>query len=270
MIVSQLIGGLGNQLFQYAVARHLAEINQTDLYLDLSEFLTYDLHKYSLHHFNITATIAPADEAVLPVAPVKEKKYYHFDPTFKAIGDNVRLKGYWQTEKYFLEIADIIRREFEVKHALEGKNREVADAIAVSNAVGVHVRRGDYTKNSYNDQILDSLDVSYYTRAVELLAQRESDLCYFVFSDDPVWVKDNLRLPGPVVHVDHNADANYEDLRLMSLCKHNIIANSSFSWWGAWLNRNEHKRVFAPRQWLNSNARTIVARDIIPESWTKI
>lgn len=269
MVITQLIGGLGNQMFQYAMARHLAEINHATLKIDLSPFEEYKLHKYSLGHLNIIEDFASMED-IHSVTPIKEK-HFHYDPNFRAIGDNVLLKGYWQTEKYFCGIPGLIRRELEVKSPLKNKNLHIAKLIEESNSASLHIRRCDYVPNTYGDQILDSLTLDYYFEAIKLLANDEQDLHFFIFSDDPGWVKDNVILEYPVVYVDHNtADTNYEDLRLMSLCKHNIIANSSFSWWGAWLNRNRAKKVYAPKKWFNSNVRNIDPKDIIPESWIKI
>ena len=269
MIIAKLIGGLGNQLFQYAVARHLAEIHNTTLKIDLTEFELYKLHKYSLQHFNIIEEFATSDD-LKAIKDVKEK-HFHFDEEFKNISNNVLLLGYWQTEKYFSEITDIIRTEFTVKSELQGRDLDVSRLIADSNSVSLHIRRSDYTPNSYKDQIFDSLSLKYYKRGIADLSQVENDLTFFIFSDDPEWVKDNVKLDFPVIYVDHNtADTNYEDLRLMSLCRHNIIANSSFSWWGAWLNDNKDKRVYAPTEWFNSNVRNLDSKDIIPKSWIKI
>lgn len=269
MVIAQLIGGLGNQMFQYAMARHLAEIHQTNLKIDLSQFEAYKLHKYSLGHLSIAEDIA-SNEDIASVEAVKES-HFHYDPDFKKIGDNVLLKGYWQSEKYFREIAGLISDDFETKRPLKDINLKVANLIKESNSVSLHIRRCDYVPHTYQDQIFDSLTLDYYFKAINLLALEEKDLLFFLFSDDPAWVRDNVKLDHPVVYVDHNtADANYEDLRLMSLCKHNIIANSSFSWWGAWLNRNKGKKVYAPRAWFNSNVRNIDPKDMIPESWIRV
>lgn len=269
MIITRLIGGLGNQLFQYAIARHIAEIHHTTLLIDLTEFETYKLHKYSLFAFNIQAGFASVDE-IASLTQIKEK-HFHFDPDFKSFHNNVLLKGYWQTEKYFIGISDIIRNEFSVKYPLMNKDLEISKLIKNSNSVSMHIRRSDYVPDTYTDQIFDSLNLDYYINAVKLLSEKENNLEFFIFSDDPEWVKDNISLEYPHVYIVHNtADTNYEDLRLMSLCKHNIIANSSFSWWGAWLNINPNKKVYAPKKWLNSNVRNLDPRDIIPEAWTKL
>lgn len=271
MIVSQLVGGLGNQLFQYAAGRCLAEACGAELGLDLSAFTTYGLHDYSLQHFRIIGKAVTPDMPQYPVRVFKEANGFQFDPAFNTLRDGIVLNGYWQSEKYFAAIADTIRDEFQVIHSLTGNNLELAERISSTNSVSIHVRRGDYVSNSYSDQILESLDLEYYHRSLEELCRVEDDLHCFVFSDDPTWVRTHLRPRIPATYVSHNeASANYEDLRLMTLCRHNIIANSTFSWWGAWLNANKGKRVFAPTQWLSANARQLVVKDLIPESWTRV
>lgn len=269
MIVAKLIGGLGNQLFQYAAACNLAIINNTSLKLDLSEFDLYKLHKYSLHHFNFPQNFITIDELNM-LEEVKEK-HYHYDDSFRLIGNNVVLRGYWQSEKYFQEIAPKLNKDFQLKSSISEKSLEISELIKQVNSVSLHIRRGDYAVGTYSDQILDQLDLAYYFEAIKKLQEVEMDLIFFIFSDDPEWAKDALSIDIPMVFVDNNnADANFEDLCLMSLCKHNIIANSSFSWWGAWLNKNQAKKVFAPKKWFSSNARNINDKDLVPESWYKV
>ena len=159
-----------------------------------------------------------------------KKRHFHFDADYKSIGDGVLLKGYWQSEKYFIDISAIIKNELQLNTASSDRGNEISILIEDSNSVSLHIRRGGYKLGSYSDQILDALSMYYYIRAIEKLSEAEKDLKFFIFSDDPQWVQKNLKLDCPVVYVDHNtAETNYEDLYLMSLCKHNIIANSSFS-----------------------------------------
>lgn len=269
MIVTRLIGGLGNQLFQYAIARHLAEIHNTTLLIDVSEFETYKLHKYSLFAFNIRENIAEGKD-IEALTYIKEK-HYHFDPDFKNFSNDILLKGYWQSEKYFIDIAAIIREEVTWKNSVTGKDKELLEQISLYDSVSLHIRRGDYISNAYEDQILISSELDYYYRCVNYITQNIRHPHFFIFSDDPKWVKENLRLEYPVTYVDHNdAGKNYEDLRLMSQCKHNIICNSSFSWWGAWLNNNPNKIICAPKQWFSANARNINSKDLVPSSWVKV
>lgn len=268
MIIVKLIGGLGNQLFQYVVGRHLAEIHKTELLLDLSEFETYKLHKYALFGLNVIENFATENQ--VNALPICKEKHFHFDPEFKNIPDDVVLMGYWQTENYFVDIEDIIRNECSLKNAAEGKDKKVLQDVMALNSVSLHIRRGDYVKNTYESQILISADLEYYNRCVEHITKSVDDCHFFIFSDDPAWVKENLKLSYPVTFVDHNdANTNYEDLRLMSYCKHNIICNSSFSWWGAWLNSNPEKIVCAPKKWFSDETKYIDSKDLVPERWVK-
>ncbi|MFA6357078.1 MAG: alpha-1,2-fucosyltransferase [Candidatus Omnitrophota bacterium] len=269
MIIVRLIGGLGNQLFQYAAARQLSKIHQTGLKIDISGFKEYKNHRYSLTHFSIIEDYISKEET-FGIEEIKAK-YFHFDPEFREIPDNIILTGYWQTEKYFIGISEIIRDEFTVKYPLKDKDLEISRLIKDSNSVSMHIRRCDYLPGTFKDQIFDCLSPDYYINAVKRLSEEESNLVFFIFSDDPEWSKDNIKLEYPCIFVEHNtADTNYEDLRLMSLCKHSIIANSSFGWWGAWLNKNQNKKVYAPKRWFNSNVRNLDPKDIIPSAWIKI
>jgi len=269
VIAISLIGGLGNQLFQYAIGRHLSIINQTDLRIDLTQFEKYKLHHYSLGHFSIKESFVSQKE-MTNLYKVIEKSYF-YDPDFKSIGNNVLLNGYWQSEKYFFEIAEIIRGDLIINSELSVRGLEISKLIQSSNSVSIHVRRSDYVVGTYTDQILDALDVSYYHNAIDMISELNKDAFFFIFSDDQKWVKNNLVIKNPAMYVSHNtAERNYEDLYLMSLCKHNIIANSSFSWWGAWLNNNKEKTVIAPKCWFNKNARNISDVDLIPSAWLRL
>ncbi len=267
MIIIRLIGGLGNQCFQYAVGRHLSEIHHSELKIDISEFESYKLHAYSLNHFNIKENFATPSE-VAGLKHLKEK-HFHFDPEVLRLSDGIYLHGYWQSEKYFMGIAEIIRQELTVKTPLSGKNKEIAEQISSCVSVSVHIRRVDYLPNTYAEQLFEPCSLDYYLNAVKHIANIVGKPHFFVFTDDKTWVRENFRLPYPITFVDHNgADKNYEDMRLMSLCSHNVIANSSFSWWGTWLNKNSGKMVFAPNQWFTDKARSS-PRDLIPDSWIK-
>lgn len=289
MIITRLIGGLGNQLFQYALGRNLAETHQAELRIDISGFETYKLHKYSLWAFNIRENFASSAEVRSLTRPndvgtkgiiarllrrrpklakthIREKKLFTFDCEILKLPDGVYLDGYWQSEKYFAGVADIIQQEVTVRFAQAGKDKELADMIASSESVSLHVRRADYVSNPKTKEVHGACDLDYYSRCVQELTQTVRNPHFFVFSDDPEWARDNLRLPCPTIVIDHNGpDRNYEDLRLMSQCRHNIIANSSFSWWGAWLNPNEDKLVFAPTRWVAK--RGVNHKDMVPPGW---
>lgn len=291
MIIVKLIGGLGNQLFQYALGRHLAEIHGTELKFDITGFEEYKLHSYSLSHFNIIENFATKEEVVgfqkykrkpgkhwfLYNKFIAERKYiqqrqFHFDPRILRTGNNIYLDGDWQTEKYFKDIERIIRKEITVKTPISGKDKEVALAIAATTSVMMHIRRGDYVSDPVSNEYFGTQGLDYYKKAIAVIAEKVRDPHVFVFSDDHAWVKENIKLGVPTTYVDHNgADKNYEDLRLMSLCKHHIIANSSFSWWGAWLSQNPDKIVIGPKRWFNNpKKKTTSTEDVLPREWVRI
>ena len=267
MIIAKIIGGLGNQCFQYAAGRHLAEIHRTEFKMDISEFENYIPHAFSLNHFNIIEHYASAEE-MAELKYVKEK-HFHFDPEILHLPDGIYLHGYWQCEKYFAGISEIIRHELSVKSPLSGRDAEMAEQIASCESVSAHIRRADYVTKTYTE-LFDPCGLDYYSASIEQLCRVVKKPHFFVFTDDKAWVRANFKLPYPITFVDHNGhDKNYEDMRLMSRCKHNIIANSTFSWWGAWLNKNPRKMVFAPKKWFTEIARSS-SKDLIPDSWIKV
>jgi hypothetical protein len=181
------------------------------------------------------------------------------------LGDNTYLDGYWQSEKYFRSIEKIIRSECRVKGAPSEINKNFADKIQSVNAVSIHVRRGDYVTDEKTNAYHGVCDKDYYRQAIDHLTASLDDPYFFVFSDDMAWTKANLSTGSqPAEYIDHNTGAGHEDLRLMYLCKHHIIANSSFSWWGAWLNDHAGKKIIAPKKWFQP---PITNNDIIPEGW---
>ena len=293
MIVVRLIGGLGNQFFQYAVGRHLAEIRSAILKMDISGFETYRLHRYSLWPFNIQENFASLEEVTAltvrkqviagrvirqilrrPPKPAPthiQEKHFHFDPEILSLADGVYLEGYWQSERYFkdIDIGEIIRKEFTVKLPLAGKNLELAKQIQSTESVSLHIRRKDYISNKKTARVHGTRGLNYYHKSINKVAQMINNPHFFVFSDDPRWAIANLKIDYPITYVTHNdASTNYEDLRLMSQCKHHIIANSSFSWWGAWLCTTPGKVVIAPKKWFNEPGRD--TSDLIPKGWDRI
>ncbi len=298
MIILALKGGLGNQMFQYALGRRMAHIRRTELKLDLSYYdfqahgITEDTpRKYRLSTLNIKESIATDEEIALffPTDKVSLKllnglrnrllPYYlgsivkekasSFDPAILKTRKHVYLNGYWQTEKYFLDLASLIRSEFTVKSPLNEINLSIANQMRPTNSVSIHVRRGDYIINQATHDFHGVCSLDYYKRAVAEISAEITDPLFFVFSDDPEWTQDNIQLHHPTVFVTHNGvEEEYEDLRLMSLCKHHIIANSSFSWWGAWLGTNRDKIVIAPKKWFNTA--DMDTKDLLPERWRKM
>jgi len=295
MVIVQLNGGLGNQLFQYAAGRRLAEKHKTELMLDLTKFSLDDVRPhelYGLHSFNIKAEIADMPElkqfyannfwgkikrktkTMLGIGKIKrvcEKKHFVFDPTIPELPDNVYLwGGYWQSEKYFKDIEDIIRVELALKNDLTPQSAVIERQIRdMQNTVSLHIRRGDYVTDAGTNSVLGLCPLDYYQKCISILENELGRLNIFVFSDDPDWVKKNLQSGNNLCFVENNnVKYAFEDIYLMSICKHNIIANSSFSWWGAWLNKNKNKKVFAPNQWIRNAGSSML--DIIPDNWNKL
>jgi hypothetical protein len=293
MIITQLIGGLGNQLFQYAIARRIAYERNVPLKLDIFGFNDYKLRSYKLRFFNIEAEIASQEEIsrikkysdnriiekvyqkIDNIIPYSKKRYFKeqffpYDPRIEMITDNVYLEGYWQTEKYFKSIASIIRSEITLKEEMNGKNRDLKEKILNDkHSVSIHVRRRDYVTNNLTNQIHGCCSLTYYYKGIQKINDFLDSPNYYVFSDDIPWTKKNLKINNPIIYVENEEpEKDCEELILMSLCRHHIIANSSFSWWGAWLGNNADKITIAPSRWVNDPSRDM--SDIIPDEWIKI
>jgi hypothetical protein len=179
------------------------------------------------------------------------------------------LKGYWQSPKYFASVESYIRQDIVVKEPLAGVNFEIAERIVDSQSVSLHVRRGDYATNPVTQNYHGTCGPEYYESAQRALLEQLGSIELFVFSDDPDWVEHNLRFLAPATMMQHNGPSrDYEDLRLLSLCRHHIIANSTFSWWGAWLCANPTKSVIAPKNWFRGAG--LSANDLLPNSWIRI
>lgn len=285
MITAQLVGGLGNQMFQYAAGRALALRRGVGLRLDASEFKNYHLHSYGLNHLAISAEVTdrrqPAstgsrvldrlrDLVGLGAPALYRESGLRFDPAVLALPGNTTLAGYWQCERYFADHADLIRAELSVKTPAIADNLECIERLRSGMPVSVHIRRGDYVSNTLANSVHGTCDIAYYEAAARYIAERCAEApTFYVFSDDPDWVRENFRIPFEIVLVRHNgADRNYEDLRLMSGCRHHIIANSSFSWWGAWLNPSPDKIVVAPQRWFKTS--DLDSTDLVPASWVRL
>jgi len=293
MIIVRLLGGLGNQLFHYALARRLSILHNVPLKLDISQFETCKPRKYSLSAFNIIEDFATQDD----IARIKGKGFaifkrlmdallpYHkrsficersfgFDPNILKSPKNVYLAGCWQSERYFEDIEDIIRREFTVKIKPDADNERAMELINSVNAVSLHIRRTDYVSLSAANQRHGTCRLEYYRQAVEIIAQKVESPHFFIFSDDIPWAKENITLRYPTVFISHNSSTNkdFEDLRLMTQCHHHIIANSTFSWWGAWLNKRHGKIVIVPKKWFKKwyTDESVDTKDLIPDGWIRI
>lgn len=293
MIVSRLIGGLGNQMFQYAVGRALAGHMHTPLLLDVSGFVHYDLRRYELDGFNIKAKPASEEElARLGVkAGVKPSMYeramrklgirrepsilreasFTYDARIETVEAPLYLDGYWQSERYFAAIRPQLLQEFSLKDSWGSANDALAEQIGLAGdgAVSLHVRRGDYVNNAQTAQYHGVCSLDYYRQAVAYIVARVAAPHFFVFSDDHAWVSENLDTGCPTTFVQTNSpDQGIFDMALMKTCRHHIIANSSFSWWGAWLNANDEKIVVAPQRWFNEASKD--TSDLIPAGWVRL
>ena len=201
---------------------------------------------------------------------VYKEPHLNFDKNVFSLSDSSYLKGYWQTEKYFIKNKVNILRDLKIISHQNEKNKIISSKIANKTSVSLHIRRGDYISNSAYNSTHGTCSLAYYTNAVNLLINKiGGNFKVFAFSDDPEWVSSNLKLPVGIYFVKNNSsEYNYEDLRLMSECDHNIIANSSFSWWGAWLNTNYNKIVITPSKWYGD--KSTKNDDITPSNWIKI
>lgn len=288
MKIVNILGGLGNQMFQYAFAIALRErFSEENVRIDPSGFKGYPLHNgYELLRiFSVSIPEASFREQLKVYYPlrsyrmwqignrllpqrksiVRENADMRFTPSLLSDSRSAYYLGYWQTEKYFRDIRSQILEAFTFPPFEQGsKNEAVLREIQSKNVIGVHVRRGDYV-NIGNTQGICTLE--YYRKALCLISERTNPEMFLIFSDDIEWCRNEISKflrDVSTVYVDWNKGRDsFRDMQLMSCCRHNIIANSSFSWWGAWLNQNPDKIVIAPSRWMNDGGWV----DIIPEGW---
>lgn len=292
MVTVLLRGGLGNQMFQYAAGLNLALKNDTKLILDTTYLndrfprRAFTIRNYDLDIFNINPSFTSlskvskkfpvpgfwlaADLAALKVGAMAGRgKFltennaddFFIDPT----EDNLALWGFWHKEKYFIDNEYAVRDAFRFRWPLAGEAADLAVAIKSGNSIALHVRRGDYTLPKYAE-VYGGTDLAYYFRAVTYLGKWVGNPKFFVFSDDIAWCRENIVIPFPTTYIDDSSSGPKSSfhLHLMSLCKHNVIANSTFSWWAAWLNENPGKIVIAPERWSKDER----SRDgIVPAAW---
>lgn len=291
MIVCRFHGGLGNQMFQYAAARALALKHDTTLVADSRAFQHDKLRPFLIDR--LQTVVVPANTANLAgtlLPPEKRNPWntlwwrlrnrgrLHFfrernlayQPSFETLGDNTYLRGYWQSEKYFAHIGSILRSELRRDEVVDRPNQDSVAKIRSCLAVSMHIRRGDYVTNPKTFKVHGVCSLEYYARAAQHIADRvDGQPTFFVFSDDPDWAREHLKLPFETAFISHNQAADpWADLMLMSVCQHHIIANSSFSWWGAWLNPSPDKIVAACRNWFADPKKD--DRDLVPENWVRL
>lgn len=300
MITTRIHGGLGNQMFEYAMGRALSlkandslELDPTTLF-DPTRWQHLTPRTYALNIvFNIEPKLSLPSRVVralsIPYATRVWRRYYPplfgklgfwkyvaedgfpFKPELLELRGNIYLDGFWQTEKYFKGCEDVIRKDFTFRNPLAGETAKIAHDIQNSNSVCLHVRRGDAAHNPVSQIVHILAPMKYYDDAMAKMKEKlGSNMKVFVFSDDMPWCRENLKLGVPTVFVgeEHAGLEARDHLHLMSLCKHFIIPESTFSWWAAWLSSNKDKVVIAPDPWFK--VPTIDTRDLIPENWIKV
>jgi len=286
-VIVGLSGGLGNQMFQYAAGRALSLRLQVPLRLDLSWYANRKDRKYALADFAIHAEIAACPLPVPPLlqglesrvsrrwsrnrsgVPIFREPHFHFSPAFSELVRPVYLEGYWQSERYFDSYRDVIAADFTLPGELPQRCLPVQEEIRAKDAICLHVRRGDYVSNPITASVHELCSLEYYQQGASLVAGGLSNVHGFVFSDDPVWAREHFRVPFPTTVVEVNGpDEAQWDLHLMASCKRFVIANSSLSWWAAWLGSSPDKRVVAPVKWFKTDGRSTI--DLIPADWTRI
>ncbi len=281
MLIFRLFGGLGNQMFQYAFGRYLSIKYNTDLILDTSFFDSkMSNRKIGIIHFNLN----------LKIDDTCSKKFKHFNnatlnkyfnyiifnfnvfseskvSNFKDVLLNKKkgyFDGYWQSEKYFYEIRNLLIEEFTPKFiSLDTLN--LINKIKLTTSISLHIRKGDYL-NNINSKIYSNCSQNYYMNSIYFMLNKFPDAIFYIFTDDIIWVKQNLNFTE--IRHEFVSKEPIEDLYIMSNCQHNIVSNSTFSWWSAWLNINSHKVVIAPLYWFTKESN--ITHEVIPFNWIRI
>jgi hypothetical protein len=279
-IISHIIGGLGNQMFQFAAGYALSKQWNMPFKLDISDFSSYGLHngfelpkvfpcqiqiathkeiealigyQSSNQFFNklkLKSSILFGSKCIM-LEKVNYKKNSLLNPCFP-----LYLKGYWQNQIYFNDFSQDIRRAFLFSKDLTGQNIQIANSILNTNSISLHVRRGDYATNPKTVAHQGLIPTAYFRLAIDYIANKVNKPNFFIFSDDIEWARLNINIDYPTQFINHNNGENsFYDMQLMSKCCHHIIANSSFSWWGAWLNPSQQKIVIGPKKWFANTRR---------------
>lgn len=296
MFVVRLSGGLGNQLFQYAFGRAISLDNNCPLLIDIDYFdiqhersindglfnCKFELNKLTmqLRLWNNSMyrffPISFLDRVFLKVkkllgftALVYEHKYGFDENIVSKIRRHTYFSGYWQSPIYFEKYRSILLEDFQFILP-ESRNILLEEKIKNVTSVSIHVRRGDYVNNKEANKIHGLCSEAYYKTAVDTLFSKYNAIDWFIFSDDIDWCKNHFLTLQNCTFIESNKWPDYYDMYLMSLCKHNIIANSSFSWWGAWLNQNPNKTVIGPSRWFADSVLNTQIDGILPNTWIRI
>ena len=285
MIIVEITSGLGNQMFQYAYAKAL-EFNGYMVKLDITPTLKEvapDL-AYQLKDYRIDIPIATSEEVDLyyrrnMVSKIMRKMGLFksrlivtnitFNDNYLKIKDGNYIKGNFQSEKYFTNIRQVLIEQFIINKKSNYTKKIEKSIIKTKNSCSIHIRRGDYTSKK-NMRIHGFPGLKYYDKSTKHILEKLSNVTFFIFSDDIDWAKNNLKIKNSIFVNSEESRAPHEDIFLMSLCNHNIIANSSFSWWGAWLNQNKHKIVIAPNRWFADETANQQAVDIVCADWVRL
>jgi len=293
MIIIRLRGGLGNQMFQYAFGKSIAKKLGVGMKLDLTSLLQthhkvtttnrgYQMNIFNCEdsfllqpnlirrlnklHLNFLLQIIKAVK-VLGFKKYKEKTFISENLIINNPQDNCLYTGYWQSEKYFKNVEDELRKDFQFKKELSPKAKSVYEAIMKVNAVCVHVRRGDYVANTGS---FNCSDLDYFVSGTNYIFKNTINPHFFVFSDDSEWCKEHIKFDYDFTIVDYTTDkVKYkEDLQLMATCNHFIMSASSFSWWAVWLSNKKEAKVVIPKNWFLDDS--IDVSDLVNENWIKL
>lgn len=285
MIIIEASGGLGNQMFQYALYKKLESLNK-DVVFDTSFFRSKQgLRELEIGVFGVQyRSISDREVAYIRgygyqdsiIDKIKYKlkpsKYCIYRDSIESFQPEVLemedayLCGYWQSEKYFKDIREVILKEFTFPIQAVKSNVKLTDQMKLENSVSIHVRRSDYLTEQNLKVYGNICTEKYYSNAINYIEGIIDNPHYYVFTDDLQWAKEYFKGDNYTIVSENRGKDSYIDMYLMSQCKHNIIANSSFSWWGAWLNQNPDKKVLAPKKWFHNHEK----EEIVCEDWIRI
>jgi hypothetical protein len=276
MIVVKLKGGLGNQMFQYAFGYSLSRKLNKKLFLDITYFnrisldtkRNFELGAYPIEFDGLISSKKIFSRIVDKLSALKivEKNFSIDNIKQYELSKKIILDGYWQSEDFFKDYSEYIRNFFSEYGSNNISYIRFRDEISRSRSVSIHVRRGDYVTNIKASLVHEVCDLDYFRNAISIVEKKYPGSTFFIFTDDVEWVKNNF-IGDKFRIVSENNMSHFEELSLMTRCQNNIISNSSFSWWAAWLNANDNKFVIAPKKWFKN---VLNVYGLIPASWRVI